>query len=372
MIWIQEQADLEAELGRLHGHQTIAIDTEADSFHSYFDKVCLIQLTVGGRDVLIDPLQKLDLQKLGKILEDAAVTKLLHGADYDLRILGRDFGIRIRNLIDTMICAQLLGEPSIGLAALLEKYVGVELDKAHQRADWAKRPLPQDMCEYAMKDTRHLMELATILRAQLEAKGRWEWAVEEFQRLEEVRWTPSENEGEAWRRIKGSGRLDPRSMELLRVLYDWRDREARSRDVPPFRVISNDALMTIAKEKPRQRAGLSTVKGITPGLLRRYGAAILDAVHAGLATPDDDLPEKATAKNWRPDRRIERIVNSLKIVRNEIAKELEIDPSVLAPKHLLTSVATAEPKTLDDLRRIEPMRNWQVEVAGERFLKALQ
>lgn len=371
MIWIEEQGDLEEELERLKGHETIAIDTEADSFHSYFDKVCLIQVTAGERDLLIDPLKELNLQKLGKVLEDPGVTKLLHGADYDLRILGRDFGIRIRNLIDTMICAQLLGEPSIGLAALLEKYVGVELDKAHQRADWAKRPLPQDMCEYAMKDTRHLMELARILRDQLEEKGRWEWAVEEFQRLEEVRWTPSENDGEAWRKLKGSGRLDPRSMELLRVLYDWRDREARSRDVPPFRVISNEALMTIAKEKPRQRNVLSGVKGVTPGLLRRYGSAILDAVYAGLATAPDDLPERAKTKTWRPDRRVERVVNQLKTVRNEIAKELEIDASVLAPKHLLTSIANAGPESLDDLRRIEPMRNWQVEVAGERFLKAL-
>ncbi len=372
MIWIDGQAELDKELERLEGCDTIAIDTEADSFHSYFDKVCLIQITAGGRDLLIDPLKDLSLRKLGLVLEDPAVTKLLHGADYDLRILGRDFGIRIHNLIDTMICSQLLGEPGIGLAALLQKYLGVELDKAHQRADWSRRPLPADMRDYAAKDTKHLMELASILKAQLEEKGRWEWALEEFRRLEEVRWTPSENDGEGWRKLKGSGRLDPRSMELVRVLHDWRDREARSRDVPAFRILSNDALMTIAKEHPRQRSALSTVKGVSPGLLRRYGSAILDAVHAGLATPEDDLPQKAKATSWRPDRKVERVVNRLKTVRNEIAEELGIDASVLAPKHLLTSIATAGVETLDDLREIEAMRNWQIEVAGERFLEALQ
>ena len=372
MIWIDRQSALDAELEKLKGQATIAIDTEADSFHSYFDKVCLIQLTADGRDLLIDPLENLDMKKLGEILEDASVTKLLHGADYDLRILGRDFGIRIRNLVDTMICAQLLGEPGIGLAALLQKYVGVELDKAHQRADWSKRPLPRDMAEYAAKDTRHLVELASILSGKLRDKNRWDWAVEEFSRLEEVRWTPSEDDGEGWRKLKGSGRLEPRAMEVLRHLYDWRDREARSRDVPTFRVISNDALMTIARERPRQRSGLGAIKGVTPGLLRRYGASILDAVHAGLATGEEDLPGKAAAKTWRPDRRIEKIVNRLKTVRNEIAETLEIDSSVLAPKHLLTSIANAAPKSLDDLRKIEAMRNWQIEVAGESFLEALR
>lgn len=372
MIWIEKQSDLDAELNRLNGYDTIAIDTEADSFHSYFDKVCLIQLTAGDRDLLIDPLEDLSLTGLGRVLEDPAITKLLHGADYDLRILGRDFNIRIRNLVDTMICAQLLGEPAFGLAALLQKYLGVELDKAHQRADWSRRPLPRDMADYAAKDTRHLMELASILTTQLREKGRWEWALEEFERLEDVRWTPSENDGEGWRKLKGSGRLDPRAMEVLRVLHDWRDREARSRDVPTFRVISNDALMTIAKERPRQRSGLGAIKGVTPGLLRRYGSAILDAVHAGLATPEEKLPEKSKAKSWRPDRKIERIVNRLKTVRNEIAEELRIDSSLLAPKHLLTSIANASPGTIEDLRKIEAMRNWQIEVAGEKFLDALK
>lgn len=371
MIWLEAQPPLDAELDRAAQHDTIAVDTEADSFHSYFDKVCLIQVTAGNRDLLIDPLVELDLDRLGVILEDQSKTKLLHGADYDLRILGRDFGFRIRNLIDTMICAQLLGEPSIGLAALLGKYLGVELDKVHQRADWSRRPLPEPMRVYAAKDTHHLAELTGILQKQLEDKGRWAWAREEFERLEEVKWSPPEDRNDGWRKLKGSGRLDPRSMEVLRLLYEWRDREARNRDVPPFRVISNEALMTIATERPLQREELSKVKGVSPGLLRRYGNDLLHTTRAGLATLEDDLPEKIKAKPWKPDRRVEQMVDRLRKVRNHVAEELGIEPSIVAPKHLLTAIAEKTPRNYEELGEIDAMRRWQIEVAGTKFLEVI-
>ncbi|MDX1583744.1 MAG: ribonuclease D [Thermoanaerobaculia bacterium] len=370
MIWIERQDDLNAELKRVGKEDEIAIDTEADSFHSYFDKVCLIQLTAGERDVLIDPLAAIDIAPLGRILEDRSVSKVLHGADYDVRILGRDFDIQIRNLVDTMICAQLLGEPAVGLASLLKKYFGVELDKAHQRADWSRRPLPDPMREYAVEDTRHLLQLAALLRKKLEEKGRWAWALEEFERLEGVRWSSSDD-GEGWRKLKKAGRLERRELEILRRLYEWRDHEARRRDVPTFRVISNDALLSIAKESPARRSELGKIRGVSPGLLRRYGSDLLGAVEAGLATPEEKLPEKKIVKPWKRDRRIERIVDKLRRSRNDISRELEIDASVLAPKHLLTAIADRKPETLEDLEEIEAMRKWQIEVAGREFISAL-
>src|SRR6185436_3848294 len=187
MNWIDQQRLLDDAMERVAANRVVAVDTEADSLHSYFDKVCLIQISVPGHDLIVDPLRKLDLSRFGEVLANREITKILHGADYDLRILNRDFGFTPVNLIDTMICAQLLGYEAIGLAALLEKHFALKLDKSHQRADWAQRPLPRDMLEYAATDTRHLLDLADKLRTELLALGRWEWAEEEFARLEMIR-----------------------------------------------------------------------------------------------------------------------------------------------------------------------------------------
>jgi ribonuclease D len=368
MIWIDQQAELDQHLERISGQQPIAIDTEADSFHSYYDKVCLIQLTADGEDVLIDPLAGLDLEALGRILAERETLKILHGADYDLRILGRDYDFQINNLVDTMICAQLLGEPAIGLAALLKKYLDVELDKSHQRADWARRPLPRPMLEYAAEDTRHLARLASMLRSQLENLGRWEWAREEFERMESIRWNPPEGNGEGWRKLKGASRLDPRGSEILRRLFEWRDGEAQSRDVPPFRILANETMVTIARERPRGFNKLGEIKGVSPGVLRRYGNSLLEAVHGALSMPEAELPQRGEGKKWKPDRELDRVVNRLKKVRDEVAQELRIDSSVLAPKHVLTAVAQAKPRTVDELRSIEPLRRWQIEQLGERMV----
>src|SRR5438067_650340 len=242
MIFIDQQQPLDAAMMRAAAQPVVAVDTEADSLHSYFDKVCLIQMSVGGEDLIIDPLKKLDLAPFGALLADPNVRKVLHGADYDLRILNRDFGYTISNLVDTSICAQLLGYEGIGLAALLERHFGVRLDKSHQRADWAMRPLPRNMLEYAATDTRYLIPLAEKLRAELEALGRWEWAVEEFARLENVRFEKEEVE-EPFRRLKGIGAFDRRSLAVVRGLYDLRDALARKADRPPFKIFSNEIIL---------------------------------------------------------------------------------------------------------------------------------
>src|SRR6476660_735821 len=174
-------------MSRVAAQPVVALDTEADSLHSYFDKVCLIQMSIPGEDLIIDPLCKFDLGKFGEILANRGIVKILHGADYDLRILNRDFGFTTTNLIDTMVSAQLLGYEAYGLAALLERHFGLKVNKTHQRADWAMRPLTPEMLEYAAMDTRYLITLAQKLREELTAAGRWEWAQEEFARLARIR-----------------------------------------------------------------------------------------------------------------------------------------------------------------------------------------
>ena len=212
MNFIDTQDALDAAMQRVAAQPKVGVDTEADSLHSYFDKVCLIQISIPGEDLIIDPLRKLDLTAFGAILANPDITKVLHGADYDLRILNRDFNFTITNVIDTMICAQLLGYEAIGLAALLERYFAIKVDKTHQRADWSMRPLPPAMLAYAALDTHHLIELAGKMREELVAAGRWEWAQEEFARLETIRFTEKDLNGEDFRRLKGINALDRRSL----------------------------------------------------------------------------------------------------------------------------------------------------------------
>jgi len=364
MIWIDKQDKLEKALERVGRERTIALDTEADSLHSYFDKVCLVQMSVPGEDVVIDPLAKVDLSRLGAILADAKITKVLHGADYDLRILNRDFGFTTTNLIDTMVSAQLLGYEAFGLAALLDKHFQVKLDKTHQRADWAMRPLPPKMLDYAATDTRYLIELAAKLKEELIAAGRWDWALEEFARLEAIRFREIPEEEEGWRKMKNIGNFDRRGLGVLRELHHWRDALARAADRPPFKIIGNDALIELSKERPTNLPDLAKLKSVSQYHNRRYATELLDVIRRAMALPEDQLPDPNERKSWIRDKALDNRINHLKRVRDKVAADLKIDPGVLAPRHVLAAIATTG--NLD----VPAMRQWQKKVLGDKLLSA--
>ncbi len=366
MIWIDRQDILDQSLERVAAQPQVAIDTEADSLHSYFDKVCLIQISLPDEDLIVDPLVRVDLKKFGEILADPAVIKVFHGGDYDLRILHRDFGFTVHNLIDTSICAQLLGYEGLGLAALLDRHFNLKVNKTHQRADWSMRPLTADMLAYAAMDTHHLLELAAKLREELTALDRWSWAVEEFARLESVRYRESEEEGEAWRKMKNTGGLDRRSLAVVRELYNWRDALARKADRPPFKILGNDTIIDIAKERPASQRDLMGMRSLSRYHSDRYGRDLATLVSKALDIPDAELPERTEPKAWIRDKQLESRINRLKEVRDRFARELKIDPSVLAARHILAAVATAG--TLD----VPNMREWQKQVMGEALLEALR
>ena len=366
MKWIDRQQPFDAMIEQIAAQPTIAVDTEADSLHSYFDKVCLVQISIPGEDFVVDPLAKIDIARFGEILADPNVTKILHGADYDLRILNRDFGFTISNLIDTMVSAQLLGYEAFGLAALLDRHFGMKVDKAHQRADWAMRPLPRDMLDYAATDTRHLIELADKLLAEIDALGRREWVREEMARLEAIRYRENDEETEPFRRLKGLGGVDRRTLAVIRALYDWRDSLARNADRPPFKIIGNDPIFEIAKAKPKSREELAAMKSVSSYHRGRFGNDILRMVREAMALPEEELPEKVESKAWLRDKALEARVDRLKRVRDAVAAELKIDVSVLAPRHVLTAVATT-----GDVDQVPAMREWQKRLLAEKFAAAL-
>jgi len=358
--WVRTTADLTKEMADLGGGP-LSVDSEADSLHHYHEKVCLVQVSIGGRDLLIDPLAGLDAEPLRRPLEDPGLRKILHGADYDLRVLHRDFGLEIRGLFDTMVAARLVGEKSFGLAALLDRFLGVKLEKKFQRADWSIRPLPPEMEQYAVLDTRYLEPLAACLEQRLTGLGRNEWAAEEFRRLEKVRWNPEGRSGDAYLRIKGAKALDARGLAVLRELAGWRDARARKRDVPLFRVARDEVLSELAD---RSRKGPASGWFPVRGLGRRWSEGsgrreLLETIERGLAVPEAELPAVPRKRSRRKSRAEEERIRRLCRKRDGLAGTLGLEPSVLASRAVLQEALNC----LDgggDLEGVPGLRRWQL------------
>lgn len=359
-------AELAAELAN---ETIIAVDLEADSLHSYSEKVCLLQVTIPGKTVLIDPLAADDLAPLGAVLADPAIVKIFHAADYDIRCLYRDFGFTVSGLFDTMISSQFLGEEKVGLADMLNKYFGVELDKQYQRADWSMRPLPAPMLDYAAEDTNHLHKLHALLDEKLVACGRREWVREEFQRLEEGRFQP--NGGPLCLRIKGAGKLDRRQLAILEGLLQWRDGEAKRRDCPTFKVISNQPLLSIALKSPTTLSALTGLEGVFPRVIERYGKQFLQIVAQALALPTEALPVFPRGERRAKDPVAEKRLAALKQWRTAKAQELQLDAGILINNALLEEISRNPPQTPAGFDHFTLMRQWQKCELGAEILAVL-
>jgi ribonuclease D len=376
--YVRTDAELAETARAFRRESLVAVDTEAASFHKYVDRVYLMQLSTREHTALVDPLAVADLAPVGALLADSAIEKVFHDADYDLRILDRDYSFRAVRLFDTRISAQLLGEPAIGLASLLEKYVGVKLSKAHQKADWSQRPLPPAMIAYAADDTRHLPRLRDALHAALVERGRLTWAEEEFQRLESLRWSGPAPDGgsggEAWLRVKGVKALPPRQLAAFRELHTWRERLAEHEDKAPFRIIGNDALLAVSRALPTAAPELTGIPDLPGSLARRHGSALLDAVGRARALAESDLPKLERPPRYAKDPQFDVRVERMKAARNRIAAELGLDPGVLCGRSTLEAVARAVPPPKDraGLAQVGELRRWQIEVLGDALLEALR
>ena len=370
-VYLDTSAAVDAFLKSIADARILALDTEGASFHRFVDRIYLLQLSTRERTAIIDPIPIGTPSLLGGLLEDRGVEVVFHDADYDLRLLQQDYRWHVRNIFDTRIAAQLLGIRAFGLAALLERYFGVKLDKKHQRADWSMRPLPQGMLDYAAQDTIHLLELRDKLKHDLEHAGRWDWAREEFSLLEGTKWGEDDS-ANAFLRIKGARDLTRRELAVLRELVPWRDAIARQLDRATFRVVGNEQLLEIARQQPATRDALAAIKGMPRALLDSRGNELLDAIKRGLAVPDADLPRFPKAARWDRDPEFDVRVSALKTVRDEAATQLDLDPGVLCARDRLEAVARKNPKTRDDLETIAELRQWQRGVLGESFLKALE
>jgi ribonuclease D len=347
----------------------VAVDTEAASFHRYIDRTYLLQVSTRKLTAVIDPLTVTELGPLGRMMESPGTEIIFHDADYDLRMLDRDYGYHANRIFDTRIAAQLLNEPGIGLAALLEKYLGVKLDKKYQRADWSRRPLIPEMLSYAAMDTKHLPELRDLLRDRLAGMGRLEWAEEEFESLHQIRWAPGDDEG-FWR-LKGSKLLKGQGIAVLRELYQWRDQLARHLDRAPFRILNNETLLELARIQPRDITALNAVRGLGADTISRRGSELLRAIERGLKVPPSEIPRPERGLRIRPDPVLIARLERLKVARNLAAVRLDLAPGVLCPNGTLENIAKAAPQSLEDLSRVSELRRWQRSVMGEELLQAV-
>ncbi len=353
----------------------VALDCEAAGFHRYSDRLCLVQLSTLGETFVLDSLALDPTPHLKPLLEDPRRRVVMHGAAYDLRLLARDLGITVANLADTQVAASLLGEPGVGLQALLARYLGVRVSKKFQRADWAKRPLTPEMIDYAAGDTRHLHRLIAILEGRLRKKDRLHWAEEEYRCLAANASDAREDEPgpDPVIRFKHARKMDDRSVTALREVIAWRDRIARARDRAPFRIASNAALAEVVATRPVSVAGLAAVKGFPARLARTSGRLLLDALDRVDRLPDAALSPypHPVRRSTRPTPEEEAAFERLKVVRNRAGARLALERGRMMPNHILRRIVAAWPTSRAELAAVPEIRQWQVEVIGGELLHAL-
>jgi ribonuclease D len=336
-------------LPKLVEAEWIAVDTEADSLHAYPEKLCLIQISIDGLDTMVDPLAGLDLTPMLEVF--AKHELVFHGADYDLRLLRKTYGFVPGAIFDTMIAARLVGAREFGLSNLVGKYLGVTLEKGPQKANWARRPLTERMEQYARNDTRFLRPLSSILRVQLEEKGRLEWAQETCQRLinDCASFRPLDPDS-MWR-VKGSHHLTPRGLAVLRELWHWREKEALKFSRPPHFILPSESMVDLAEAAGESDA----LKEMLPRYLTpRRRSDILKAIKKGLS--QEELPGVMRSAPYRQTEAEKKRMHELEKIRNARATELEIDPTLIASRAMLVLLAKDWDAHVDELM------NWQREL----------
>lgn len=353
----------------------VAFDTEADSFYHYFDKVCLIQVATRKKCWLIDPLTiggANKLTALAPVFSSPKVRVLFHAAEYDIYVLKRDCGFEFTNLFDTMVSAQLLGYPAIGLAALIEKHFGVSLPKDEQRSDWSRRPLTEKQLSYAASDVLYLIQLAEKLEKELKKAKRLDWAMDEFETLCGRRWPDRDFDELGYLRIKGARSLEAVDLAILRELYLLRDLRAREIDRPPFKVLGNRALLEISRAQPTDLDSLGEIKGVTDLILKRMGKDLVAAVKKGLRKPHGPIPKLESTGRRRMDRTTEKRLAALKDWRGPRAEALKLDPGVLCPNAALEAIAWAAPSNAKDLKGLPELKDWFVREFADEIVGVVE
>ncbi len=288
VVLIENRHDFSTFLQELEKFTHIAIDTESNSFHAYFNRVCLIQVSTSEEDYIIDPLSVGDIQAFGDVLSNPEVEKIFHAAPNDIAGLKRDFNFVVRNVFDTSVAAKILGYSQLGLAAILQEHFGISLNKKWQRYDWGKRPLKEEQIQYARFDTHFLIALRHKLVCELQTKQLLDTALLAFEKLCTQQITKKNFRPGDFLHIYGAKSLDVAGKRVLKALYLFREKEARRRDRAPFRVLTNETLLKIALQRPKSVQDFYKIKGLPRIYLSSHAAfQLLDLIRKSEEQEDE-------------------------------------------------------------------------------------
>ena len=365
---ITTQSDWQLCLEELQAESRLAIDLEANSMYAYREEICLIQITIPGKDYIIDPLGVPDPGGLGAIIQDPTVEKVFHAAEYDLMLLKRQFGWQLHNLFDTMWAARILGYQRYGLASMLETVFGIQLDKKYQKSNWCRRPLSPEQLVYAQLDTHHLLQLRDHLEKELISAGRLEEASETFAEQTHVKLSNNEFNPDDFWSISGALDLTRQQQAVLKALAIYRDQEAHQRNRPLFKVFHDKTLIELAQTTPTNLATLRNVHGMTAGQTRRYGRQILNAIAQGLQAPHPPFPKR----NKRPPEAVMNRYEKLHTWRKNRASKRGVESDVIISKDVLWAIAQKNPKNEAQLAQMEEIGAWRYKTYSQEILDILR
>ncbi len=348
MRLIFDQTALDEMTQLLEQERRVAVDTEADSMHCYFEKLCLIQISLPHNDFLIDPLAEISLDRFFDRLTVREI--IFHGADYDLRLLRRVGCPVPTKVFDTMIAARLTGRTEYSLSALINEFFSVQLSKGAQKANWAQRPLTPRMLEYAINDTRYLSDLAERLEGELRKLGRFSWFEQSCERaVAQAQISRFRDPEKVWR-ISGSSRLNAKESAVLRELWKWRDEEAREADRPAFYILHNEQLLEAAVKTAGNE--VVTFPRMSSSRARRFRRALRNAREV----PESEWPKIQRKPRTKASNEQVARLKDLKSHRDSVAASIKLDPSLIAPK------ATLEKLVFDPASGLENLMPWQREL----------
>ncbi len=365
-VWVDKPQICKQMVADLAAQTRVAVDTESNSLHAYREQVCLIQFSTRKTDYVVDPLALPDLSSLGPIFSNPKIEKIFHAAEYDLICLRRDFDFQFANLFDTMHAARVLGYPYVGLDNLLAEKFQFEMDKRHQKADWAMRPLTPSQLDYARLDTHFLFDLRDVLEAELKEKGRLQIANEDFVRACHVDLPEERVNGSSWKRFSLRKDVSPRELTVLSELCISRDRIAERMNRPVFKVVADALLLDIARHLPEKDVDLAGL-GLSAKQIRLWGSEILEAVKRGSVAP---LVEREPAR--RPNDAMVRRLQKLKNWRKKVAEDLKVESDIVLPKAYLNKLAENPPKSLEELKSVMHESPTRFQKYGEQIFRLIR
>jgi ribonuclease D len=364
-VWVNTPKSLERMIADLSAQPRLAVDTESNSLHAYQESVCLIQFSTPQVDYLLDPLALDDLSALAPIFANPNIEKVFHAAEYDLICLRRDYGFSFAHLFDTMQAARILGYPAVGLDHLLAEKFGVAVDKRHQKADWGARPLTPEQIHYARLDTHYLLPLRDLLETELRAKGLWALASEDFCRACEVDELRTSRNNSAWGRFEGRRDLSLRELTILSELTACRESLAARLDRPPFKVVSDEMLIAMARALPQTPDDLAKL-GLSARQIHTWGEAFLAAVRRGV-----DAPLVKRKPSERPSEAVLRRLEKLKAWRKRQAQAMGVQSDIILPKTYMHFLAENSPRDAAELAKVMAPLPWRLEQFGAQILEVL-